>query len=135
MNTNERDILLRLNNILTRVPFPNDGMGAKTASIDGYIEYQEDMRALVPMMQKVIMGAVWIDTIRREPEIKEELFEGLDYDNPLLVLDAIEQWIMLRNSQKWRNPDRYGIEKIYDKIREAQPNKAINADPKSGSAA
>jgi len=119
MNTNERDILLRLNNILTRVPFPNDGMGAKTASIDGYVEYQEDMRALVPMIQKVIMGAVWLDNIRREPEIKEELFEGLDYDNPSLVLDAIEQWMALRNSQKWRNPDRYGIKRIYDKIREA----------------
>lgn len=118
MKLKERDLLLELHTILTKVPFPHDGGALKTARIDGYVGYQEDMRALVPMIQKILMGMVTIDNLIRYPDLKNELEEGWDYHEPQLVLAAIKKWLALRNSQKWQQSDRYALQRIYKEMSE-----------------
>ena len=117
MKISERDNLLELQKILSKMPFPSDGMGAKTASMLGHIQYAEDMHALVPMVQQALMGMVTLDNIRRYPEIASDYEEGWDYHDPSLTLQAIDKWIELRVSQKWENANRYELKRIYDEMR------------------
>lgn len=115
MKIKERDMLLDLHAILTKVPFPHDGMGMKTASMAGFANYSEDMHALVPMIQQFLMGMVMVDNLNRYPDLVEE--EGWDYHDPALTLKAIQGWIKVRVSQNWKNPNRYGLKRIYKDLR------------------
>lgn len=115
MRNDERDSLLELHSILTRFPLPHDGGGGKTASLEGYVGYCEDSRALVPFIQKVLMGMVTLSNIRKYPDVDYE--EGWDYHDPKIVLVAIKKWLKLRNEQKWEKPDRYALDRIYQDVR------------------
>lgn len=120
MNIKERDYLLDLQKILSKVPFPHDGMGEKTLSIPGFIEYVEDQRALVPMIQQLLNGMIIKDNIRRYPDIGGDYEEGWDYHDPSLTLKAIEKWFELRIKQKWEGGNRYELKRIYDEMRAAR---------------
>lgn len=118
MKIKERDLLLDLHVILTKVPFSHDGTGAKTASIKGAFTFSEDMHAIIPMVQQFLMSMVIADNLNRYPDLKEEYEEGWDYHDPGLTLKAIQVWLELRISQGWKNPNRYGLKRIYDELRE-----------------
>ena len=122
MKIKERDMLLDLHTVLTKVPFPHDGMGMKTASMAGFVNYSEDMHALVPMVQQFLMGIVTVDNLNRHPDLveTEEYEEGWDYHDPALTLKAIQGWIEVRVSQNWENPNRYGLKRIYKNLRKGK---------------
>lgn len=117
MKIKERDMLLDLFSILTKVPFPHDGMGEKTASAKGAFDYSEDMHALVPMIQQLLMGMVTVDNLNRDPNLRDEYEEGWDYHDPALTLKAIQNWIKMRIDQRWESPSRYGLKGIYERLR------------------
>ena len=117
MKIKERDLMMDLGAILTKVPFPHDGMGSKTSSVEGHLDYSEDMHALIPMIQQLLMGMTTVDNLRRFPELADEYQEGWDYHDPALTLKAIQEWLKMRVSQKWESPDRYGLKRIYEELR------------------
>ena len=117
MKIKERNLLLSLHTALAKVPFPHDGMGMKTASMEGFTAYSEDMHALVPMVQQFLMGLVTVDNLNRYPDMADEYKEGEDYHKPALTLKAIQRWIKVRDSQNWENPNRYGLKRIYESLR------------------
>ena len=117
MKIKERDYLIELQKILSKVPFPHSGMGMKTASTSGFVAYSEDMGGLIPMIKQVLNGIVFIDNIRRYPDLADEYEEGWDYHDPGLTIQAIQEWLKFRVSQKWENPDRYELKKIYERVR------------------
>lgn len=117
MNNTERDILLRIHTIITKIPAAADGGGSQSATMAGFVGFSEDMRTVLPYVQKAIMGLVTISNLKRYPEIRGEFEEGFDYHDPALVLAAIERWIARRIEQKWQDPDRYELDRIYKAIR------------------
>lgn len=83
----------------------------------GFAEFSEDMQALFPMIQQLLMGMAIVENIRRYPEEKEEYEEGWDYHDPSVTMKAIQEWIKVRNSQGWEKPSRYALREIYESIR------------------
>jgi len=93
MNNHDRSNLSRLRTALTAIPFPQDGSGAKTASLEGMVSYQKDMREAVPMICAVFMGMAL--------QGLDDFEEGWDYKAPQQALAILEEWIEKRESESW----------------------------------
>lgn len=49
MNQRDRDRLARLRRYVLAVPFPRDGVCASAAALRGLVEYQREMRRVLPL--------------------------------------------------------------------------------------
>ncbi len=84
MTRYERWILKRLDALL-QVPMPQDGTGTKTASVNGCIAYQADMRALLPLWRETLTALATGDP---DADIERNLA-------------AMEAWHALREKDDW----------------------------------
>lgn len=109
MNNNDRNRLIKLQNILESVPFSASGMATTTGY--GAIMFEQDMRALRPYIRKAIEGMVLQGSICLE--------EGEDYENPDKMLCAIEAWIEKRKKEGWENASQYSFEYFLKEIQYA----------------
>jgi hypothetical protein len=113
MNNKERDIIFRIHKAIGGIPAAQDGGGSQTATMAGYVSASEDWRVVAPFLQHALMGMIWQDNIRKNPELRSEIVEGIDYHCPKRVMDAVEEWIAVRIAQGWKLGSRYALENIY----------------------
>jgi hypothetical protein len=99
MNQKDRERLLRLSRVLVAVPFGHDNWKTSMPAACA-LNYQEDMRGIMPYYQKVVEGMIFQSIPNGDFE------EGWDYLNPDELLDAIEEWVKMRKSQGWEDPGR-----------------------------
>lgn len=93
MNNKDKERLERLGEIMKAVPYSKSGTATQTGV--GAIQFEQDMRAVRPWMIKVIQGMLW--------EGLEGFEEGWDYENPDLLLTALEEWVRMREAEGWQN--------------------------------
>jgi len=111
MNKQDRERLWRFNNLLGAVPLPHDGTGAKSASIDGFVGYATDMKAISGSLQQTLQGiAAWgIDG----------LDVGYDYEDPDLLMDALEDWLKKRQAEGWESASGHSFAPFREQYRDA----------------
>lgn len=93
MNKKERSHIVRLYDLIDKVPFAAGG--AATSTIVGYVAYSEDMKQFIPALKTTFLGILALDNK------DDELIEGEDYHHPDKMLNAIEKWIKERESRGW----------------------------------
>jgi hypothetical protein len=96
MTRKERERFSRLFGLIEAVPFPHDGSGTKSASAQGMVDYQADMRDFRAGYHAAFY-AVMLDG-------QESAEMWGDYDHPDLLLDALEAWVEARKAEQWEKP-------------------------------
>ena len=99
MNKLDRERLVRFQQLLLSIPFPQDGSGTKTASLIGLVGYQSDMRNFLPVLKKVLESMIL--------EGRGDMEEGWDYENADKLMDTLEAWIAKRKRESWENVSEY----------------------------
>lgn len=92
MNQKDRARMAELYNIVRCVPFP--ASGSQSTTIAGIAGYVEDMRELDPWIARLITGI----SLDGHPELEK----GVDYDDPDLIIAAIQEWIKIRKQEQWQ---------------------------------
>ena len=85
---------MRLYQIIDAVPFP--ASGTKSSTAQGMMLYWQDMISFVPALKAVLYGMAC-----EGYDQKYEWQKGDDYDDPDILLDAIEDWIEMRKREGW----------------------------------
>lgn len=101
MNQKEKEQLVRLHDLMSSVPFPT-GMGMKTASMEGFVNYASDCREFNPWLSRIMTAILMKDTFRRmkgDPYFDPAEAEAADDPNDLL--DAAESWVKRRKRDSW----------------------------------
>jgi len=112
VNRTDRKRLVRLKRTIESIPFPHDGSGTKTATLEGFLSFQNDIRAVRGAWGKVIEGML--------AENVEGLMRGWDYDDPDLLLDALERWVSERQDSNWERAPGYSFDSFYRDVRTKQ---------------
>ena len=96
MTSKERERLSRLFVLIDAVPFPHDGSGTKSASAQGMVDFQADMRDFRAAYHEAFY-AVMLDG-------QPETYVWEDFDHPDLLIAALEAWVEARKHKNWERP-------------------------------
>jgi len=112
MNDKDRTRIDRLAFVIDAVPFSNNG-GTQSQSVLGLMNYEQDMRAIVPAIKAVLHGM-------RSEHYRETAgwMPGADYDDPDIMLDAMETWVKDRKAQNWEDANAYSFLRYSESARE-----------------
>jgi hypothetical protein len=89
----ERSRLIAMWKLSSAVPFPKNGLGAATSSMRGMVIYQADMREFIQGVNLFYQGVLM--------EGRGGLEEGIDYENPDLIIRALQSWVKCRQQHDW----------------------------------
>jgi len=109
VNKKDKARVLRLHRLIAAVPFAKIGGGTTSQSVMGLAEYDQDMRAFIPAVCIVLYGILG--------EGNEGWSVGYDYDDPDLVMDAIEQWRDKRKREQWQGAREWSLLPFLDAAR------------------
>lgn len=109
MNQKDKERLNRLYRIINAVPF--SASGSKSQSVAGLAGYEQDMRAFLPAIKETIKG-IAADGYEWE--------EGYDYQDPDLMLDALEAWIEKRKLEQWQGATEHDFRCFYVAFRQVR---------------
>lgn len=108
MNDKDRERIGRLRRVLNSIPFAKDGSGTATASAKGFVDFQNDMHAVLPAADRVLEGMI----VERYPDFEP----GWDYYDPDIILNELEKWLKMRKDQKWENATSYSFDPFWDRV-------------------
>lgn len=90
MSKREREQLLKLYELMGKIPFPHMGGGTQSATVIGYVGYAKDMREVYGYFQQTILAII----LGKE-------WDGFTHANADTLLCALERWIDTRATQQW----------------------------------
>lgn len=93
MNESDRQKISRIRSALAEVPFAQDGSGTKTASVNGFVSFQKDMRVVRTACEEALFLLACPDPDLSKADNDRE-FE--------CAVKVAEDWIEKRSAVSWR---------------------------------
>ena len=129
MNHKDMSRLERLTRIMDAVPLPSP-LTPMDQRNKAAAAYEQDMRAFGPAVKAVLDGMVQerrVHTSGRTPTETELAPNG--FDDPDLLLDALEKWVDMRRDQNWEGANSQSLHPFWvDARRQMRTKTAAKLD-------
>lgn len=112
MNKVDRIRLVRFHALLIAVPFASIH-GGSTGPVSGLRGFDQDMRAIRTGLSNVLQGML----LEKHPDMEN----GLDYDDPDILLTALEKWVEQRKSDGWQDANEFSFANFWHGFKESNP--------------